>query len=232
MGVESVLARHLEANAARFLRHRCGSGLRGPELGALLLEAEGGVAVLASLEAATGEEAGVLEEVLEGRVRLGEGVEAYSYQAHINLYAYAYRSGEGVPVQPSLLSRLHLVLALEALPPQALVGAARQALQEPRAGGLQDYVVEAGARELRCDLLPDEVYGFLEHLYAQRARLPVPVGPRVVEAVARLAEARARMRLAGKVEREDMLDALSLVERCWQTLGYQPPRARGRRRRG
>jgi len=51
---------------------------------------------------------------------------------------------------------------------------------------------------------------------------PIPISPRQLEAIVRLAEASARVRLKSEVERDDALRAIALMRHCMNEVGIDP----------
>jgi len=51
---------------------------------------------------------------------------------------------------------------------------------------------------------------------------PIPVSPRQLEALVRLAEASARLRLSDKVQKKDARIAIDLLRHCLSTIGVDP----------
>ena len=50
----------------------------------------------------------------------------------------------------------------------------------------------------------------------------IPISPRQLEAIVRLSEAAARLRLSKKVEKKDAMRAIQLLERCLSAVGVDP----------
>lgn len=68
----------------------------------------------------------------------------------------------------------------------------------------------------------DYYVSFRNAEYKEEGDSPIPISPRKVEAIQRLAEASARVRLSKSVKTEDVQRAVDLVEKSMREVGYDP----------
>jgi replicative DNA helicase Mcm len=67
-----------------------------------------------------------------------------------------------------------------------------------------------------------EYYVTIRGLGGRNENKPVPLTPRQLNAAARLSEASARIRLSPKVEKEDVMRAIKILDACLKQVAYDP----------
>jgi replicative DNA helicase Mcm len=159
---------------------------------------------------------------------------------------------EQINMQPTLLSRFDLIFVLTDVPNESAdTGIAKHILQSHFAGelassGMPNQEVEAAmsvispeieaellrkfigyAKRVRNPILTEEAkQQFIDYYVGLRKQggegSPIPITARQLEALVRLAEASARMRLSKWVTLEDAKRVIVIVEACLKEVGVDP----------
>lgn len=148
---------------------------------------------------------------------------------------------EQIDMPPSLLSRFDLIFALQDVAdPETDARLSRHIIGNHRQGGEgqegpDDDALPADllrkwvklARDLRpalTDAAEEAVHQFYLGMRGgvRRAGAPIPITPRQEEAIIRLAEAAARMRLSETVSADDVRVAIVLMDSCLRDVAYDP----------
>jgi replicative DNA helicase Mcm len=158
---------------------------------------------------------------------------------------------EQINMQPTLLSRFDLIFVLTDVPSENTdTGIAKHILQSHFAGelassGMPNQEVEAAmsiiSPEIEAELLrkfigyakrvnpiltEDAKQQFIDYYVGLRKQggegSPIPITARQLEALVRLAEASARMRLSNWITLEDAKRVIQIVEACLKEVGVDP----------
>ncbi len=144
-----------------------------------------------------------------------------------------------IDMPPALINRFDLIFVMRDIPNKELDGSiATRVLQshaykdvkpELEAKFLRKYL--AYAKQKISPVLTDQAVETIKKFYvelrstgsqADGAIKPIPISPRQLEAIVRLAEASARIKLKKEVEEEDALRAISLMKWCMTEVGMDP----------
>lgn len=142
-----------------------------------------------------------------------------------------------IDISPALLSRFDIIFVIRDLPNRSQDEAiATHVLQEHKQEVIRDTIEPkllrkyiAYARKHHKPHLTDEaaeeIKEFYVRLRSQAAKAnteikPIPMTPRQLEGIIRLAEANAKMRLSNEVTREDARKGIELLRTSLQQVGY------------
>jgi len=234
VAAKSTLRRAAERYVKRFINHHCGSSMSSADLAEAFSSMSEGVLSLEGLDAMTAEEKMVIGDLLsEQKVKVSLQGETFEYPAKLNIYAQANpkssrRRGKGVlPVEEKVLKEFHCVIFARPYTPAEFekilrfIPVARRP-DEEQCRAVRRFVEMGRTIQPEHDGPPDEVYDFLKAVYRQRDRLAVPITPELEKGVIELSKAHSRIRLSGRVTRDDFLYGLKIIQACLETCGYQP----------
>ncbi len=217
------------------------------EAGALVL-ADGGIACLDEFEKMDEADRAAIHEIMEqGTLSIAKAGIVATLNARTSVLAAAnpkfgrfdsYRSiADQIDLPPTILSRFDLIFPIRDVPKEEKDRKiARHILKFRSMSGdqlkntldpelLRKYV--SYARNNVKPSITEESAKRIEDFYAD-VRLggsegnPIPVTPRQLEAIVRLSEARARMRLKKEITPEDVSHAIDLMEYCLKSVGVDP----------
>ena len=144
-----------------------------------------------------------------------------------------------IDLPPALINRFDLIFVLRDIPNKDLDE--KIATRVLQAHSYEDPVPEIDAKLLRKYLaytkqkcfpkLTEEAVAEIKKFYVElrsagsegdAAIKPIPISARQLEAIVRLSEASARIKLKDKVEKEDALRGISLLKGCMAEIGVDP----------
>ncbi|MBI2938460.1 MAG: hypothetical protein HYY22_09655 [Thaumarchaeota archaeon] len=238
VGAKTLLRNALERCAPALYNHYCGSRDSHVDFAEALSGIGEGVLALAGLDAMTGDEKVVLYDILSSQqVKIRPQGYVYEYEAKINIYAQANptsstAAGRGkhakptLPVDEKFLEYCHCTIlskpysAAEFEDLTRFIPTAKKPSEE-NVKKLRGYLQRARSIQLIHDGPPEEVYEFLKAVYRQREKLPIPITAEMEKGIIELAKAHSRIRLSSRVNRDDFLYALRLMEACLERIGFQ-----------
>jgi replicative DNA helicase Mcm len=147
--------------------------------------------------------------------------------------------GQQIDLPPALINRFDLIFVLRDLPDrvkdekiahhvlmhQSYQGAEAEIPPE----NFRKYI--AYVKQRIFPVLTDEAMGDIKKFYVELrnagtsgddALRPIPISARQLEAIVRLAEGSARIRLSDKVEKKDVARSISLLRYCLNEIGMDP----------
>ncbi len=219
------------------------------EAGAMVL-ADKGVLVLDEMDKISREDTSALHEAMEQQhISIAKANIQATLRTQTSILAAAnpkmgrFDPFTPVPNQidlpPALINRFDLIFVMRDLPNKELdTNIATRVLeshsyQEPApdidSKLLRKYL--AFTRQKCYPKLTDEAILEIKKFYVELrssgsegdgAIKPIPISPRQLEAIVRLAEASARIKLKDKVEKEDALRAIALLKGCMAEIGVDP----------
>lgn len=219
------------------------------EAGAMVL-ADKGILVLDEMDKASREDTAALHESMEQQqVSIAKATIQATLRTQTSVLAAAnpkmgrFDPFTPIPNQidlpPALINRFDLIFILRDIPNKELdTSIAAKVLashshkeQDPEISGkfLRKYL--AYARQRIFPQLTDEAIEVIQKFYVDlrasgtkgdSAIKPIPISARQLEAVIRLAEASARIRLSDKVTVDDAYRAISLAKWCMHEVGFDP----------
>lgn len=144
-----------------------------------------------------------------------------------------------IDMPPALINRFDLIFVIRDIPNKELDGniagrvlqshAYKDVKPELEAKFIRKYL--AYAKQKIFPVLTDQAVETIKKFYvelrstgstADGAIKPIPISARQLEAIVRLAEASARIKLKKEVEEEDALRAISLMKYCMTEVGMDP----------
>ncbi len=218
------------------------------EAGALVL-ADGGIACLDEFEKMNEQDRAAIHEIMEqGTLSIAKAGIVATLNARTSVLAAAnpkygrfdsYRSlADQIELPPTILSRFDLIFPIRDVPKEEKDRMIAQHILRFRSMPDEGPSPEIGPEMLRkyvsysrkniSPSIGEEAAKRMEDFYADMRRgaaegtNPIPVTPRQLESIARLSEARARMRLSDEVSTEDVDRAISLMEYCLKNVGVDP----------
>ncbi|MBT3324197.1 minichromosome maintenance protein MCM [archaeon] len=219
------------------------------EAGAMVL-ADKGVLVLDEMDKISTEDTSALHEAMEQQhISIAKANIQATLRTQTSILAAAnpkmgrFDPFTPVPNQidlpPALINRFDLIFVMRDLPNKELdTNIATRVLEshsykEP-APDIDSKMLRkflAFTRQKCFPKLTDEAIKEIKEFYVDlrssgsdgdNAIKPIPISPRQLEAIVRLAEASARIKLKDKVEKEDALRAIALLKGCMAAIGIDP----------
>lgn len=219
----------------------------GLEAGAMVL-ANKGIVCIDEFDKMDEEDRSVMHEAMEQQtVTIAKATVQATLKSQTSVLAAAnpkfgrFDPLQSIPKQvnlvPSLLSRFDAIFIMRDIPTRDNDEAiANHVLLEHKQEAKHDVIDKdllkkyiSYAKQKYDPRLSDEAIGAMKDFYVGLRNMPqigdgpskpIPIGARQLEAMVRLAEAHARMRLANKVEVKDAVAAIDLVKSYLMQVGY------------
>lgn len=195
--------------------------------------ADGGVACIDELNLMRNQDlAGLLNAMEKGFITYDKGNHHLTVDARVKVFASANPAGDKfvgrsmevlrqqMPFDDALVSRFHLIFLMRKpdakeflkISEKIVRGARDNDIYEGDAEFVKEYVRYALEKEVYFDKkLADDVQAFVAALKRDEDRFLMEVSPRMVVGLINLAKASARIRLAEKVERADLDQAIKVL---------------------
>lgn len=218
------------------------------EAGAMVL-ADKGILCLDEMDKMTQEDTSALHEAMEQQqISIAKANVQATLRAQTSILAAANpklgrfdpfaQIGKQIDLPPALISRFDLIFVLRDLPSKEIdTRIAKHMLMNQTSDGAEADIEPkllrkwvAYAKQNVNPQLTDEAKTAIENFYVSlrnsgpqdEAVKPIPITPRQLEAIIRLAEASAKLRLSEKVTKEDAEKAIKLQMACMEQIGIDP----------
>lgn len=218
------------------------------EAGAMVL-ADKGILCLDEMDKMTQEDTSALHEAMEQQqISIAKANVQATLRAETSILAAANpklgrfdpfaQIGKQIDLPPALVSRFDLIFVLRDLPDKEIDSRiAKHMLMNQSEGGAESDIDPGLLRKwiayVKQNIHPkltDEAKTAIENFYVslrnagpeEEAMQAIPITPRQLEAIIRLAEASAKLRFSNKVTKSDAERAIKLQMSCMEQIGIDP----------
>ena len=197
----------------------------------ILPSADGGIACIDELNLLKGaDRAGLLNAMEKGSITYDKGNNHVQVDARVKVFASANPDGDKfvgntievlrnqVPFEQALLSRFHLVFLIRRPSTEEfmkitdkIIKDENKSLDPNNVNFVKEYISFALGREVEFDKsLSPMIQGFVEDARKDEEKFLVEISPRTVTGMINMAKASARLRLAARVDKGDIIKVLKI----------------------